>query len=384
MKRVTLSLISLASFVSMSAQAQSSVTLYGTVDTSLTYVNHAQNKENLLILGNSSAGNLTGSNWGLTGAEDLGGGLRAIFKLESGFDPASGKQSGGRLFGNQAFLGLASDRYGTVALGRQYDPLVDLVQPITAGSYFGSAFATAGDVDNYDNSFRVDKAIKYTSPVMSGLQIEAMYSLGGIAGSTGSAQSYSAGMAYDNGTLRMAGGYFYAANSPAASGLRTEWTSSSDGTFGSPVSTGYATAHSISIARVAGQYALGAVTFGAGYSNAQYHRDGSSVFGSNEHYNTAQGFLNYQATSALLVGAGYSYTKSGGNTSANYHQASLGADYSLSKRTDVYMTAAYQHAGGATTDGNGGAMAAQASIGSYGYVGTNSQTMVNVGLRHKF
>ena len=40
-----------------------------------------------------------------------------------------------------------------MTLGRQYDPLIDLVQGITADNYFGSAFATAGDVDNYDNSF---------------------------------------------------------------------------------------------------------------------------------------------------------------------------------------------------------------------------------------
>ncbi len=89
----------------------------------------------------------------------------------------------------------------------------------------------------------------------------------------------------------------------------------------------------------------GPFTFGAAYSNAQYRRDGSSVFGSDEKYNTGQGFVNYQATSAVLLGLGYSYTKSNGDTSATYHQVSIGADYSLSKRTDLYMTAAYQHAG---------------------------------------
>lgn len=48
------------------------------------------------------------------------------------------------------------------------------------------------------------------------------------------------------------------------------------------------------------------------------------------------------------------------------------------------MTAAYQHASGTTADGAGGSMAAEASIGSYGYNGTKSQTMVNLGLRHRF
>ncbi|KWF68175.1 porin [Burkholderia pseudomultivorans] len=386
MKRTRLSLISLASLAAMPiAHAQSSVTLYGVIDTSITYVNHAQGKDNAWLLGNSSAGNLAGSRWGVKGTEDLGGGLKALFQLENGFDPSNGRLGqSGRMFGRQAFVGLTSERLGTVTLGRQYDPLVDLVQGITADNYLGSAFATPGDVDNYDNSFRVDNAVKYTSPLISGLQFSAMYSFGGIAGSTGSAQSYSAAVSYSNGPLSVAGGYFHATNSPASNGLRDGWTSSSDGTFDGPINNGYASAHSIGIARVAGQYVAGPFTFGLGYSNAQYRRDASSVFGSNEHYNTGQGFVNYQATNALLVGVGYSYTRSGGDTSATYHQVSAGADYSLSKRTDVYLTAAYQHASGETGDGHGGAMAAQASIGSYGYAGTSSQTIVNLGLRHRF
>ena len=389
MKRTTFSMISLAALASAgAAHAQSSVTLYGTIDTSLTYVHNAQGDKNLWALGNSSAGNLSGTRWGIKGTEDLGAGLKAIFQLENGFDPSTGKLGqGSRLFGRQAYVGLTSDSLGSVTLGRQYDPLIDLVQGITEDNYFGSAFATAGDVDNYDNSFRVNNAVKYTSPVWSGLQFEAMYSFGGIAGSTGSEQSYSAAAAYNNGPIALAAGYFYAANSPASAGPRSPtagWNSTSDGTFDGPINSGYQTAHSLGIARVAGQYTLGQFTLGAAYSNSQYRRDSASVFASNEKYNTGQGFVNYQATKALLVGLGYSYTKSSGDTSATYHQVSLGADYSLSKRTDVYVTAAYQHASGETGNGTGGTTAAQASIGSYGYAGTNTQEMVNLGLRHKF
>ncbi|HEY3596094.1 MAG TPA: porin, partial [Paraburkholderia sp.] len=187
-----------------------------------------------------------------------------------------------------------------------------------------------------------------------------------------------------NGPLGLAAGYFYAANSSAAAGLRTTFTSTSDGTFDGPVNSGYATAHSLAIARVAGQYAIGPFTLGAGYSNAQYRRDDSSAFASNEKYNTGQGFVNYQATPAILVGVGYSYTKSSGDTSATYHQVSVGGDYNLSKRTDLYLVAAYQHASGEQGNGSGGAMAAQASIGSYGYAGTSTQELVSLGLRHRF
>ena len=100
-------------------------------------------------------------------------------------------------------------------------------------------------------------------------------------------------------------------------------------------------------------------------------------------------------TPALLIGAAYDYTRGTqveGNSRAQYHQGALGVDYFLSKRTDVYLTAAYQHASGETRatvtnpDGSTSTVvtAAQASIGSYGYNGTNTQELVNVGLRHKF
>ncbi|HKR45308.1 MAG TPA: porin [Paraburkholderia sp.] len=387
MKRLALTSLSLAALgVAGTAQAQTSVTLYGTIDTSITYVNHADGSKNLWTLGNSSFGNLSGSRWGLKGAEDLGGGLKAIFQLESGFNPSTGALAqGGRLFGRQAFVGLTAEQYGSLTLGRQYDPLIDLVQGITADNYFGSVFATPGDVDNYDNSFRVNNAVKYTTPVWSGLQAAAMYSFGGIAGSTGAEQSYSAAVNYTNGPLALAGGYFYATNSQAMNGIRTGgWTSTSDGTFDGPINSGYATAHSLTIARAAAQYQLGQFTLGLGYSNARYSPDGSSVFRETQKYNTGQGFVNYQLNPALLLGIGYSYTHANGDTSANYNQVSLGADYSLSKRTDLYMTAAWQHASGDTGNGTGGSMPAEASVGSYGYAGTSNQTIVNLGLRHKF
>jgi predicted porin len=362
------------------------VTLYGTIDTSITYIHHAAGSDNQWSLGNSANGNLSGSRWGLKGTEDLGGGLKAIFQLEIGFDPSNGALAqGSRLFGRQAYVGLTSAQTGTITLGRQYDPLIDLIQPITADNYFGSSFATPGDVDNYDNSFRVNNAVKYATPVWNGLQVEAMYSFGGVAGATGAEQSYSGAVGYTTGPLSLAAGYFHADNSQASLGIRTDgWTSTSDGTFDGPINSGYASAASLSIARVAGQFVLSSFTFGLGYSNARYAPDGSSVFLNTQKYNTGQGFVNFQVAPALLLGVGYSYTHANGDTTATYHQVSLGADYSLSKRTDVYLVGAWQHASGSTGDGVGGAMPAQASIGSYGYAGTGSQTMVNVGLRHRF
>jgi predicted porin len=190
----------------------------------------------------------------------------------------------------------------------------------------------------------------------------------------------------------VAAGYFVADN-PSVGGLvrpsttsGSGWGGSSDGTFdGSLINLGLQSAKSINIARVAAQYVAGPFTFGAAYSNAQYKSDGQSAFSSTEKFNTGQGFLNYQATKAILLGVAYSYTKSSGDTGATYHQVNIGADYNLSTRTDLYLIGAWQHASGETLSASGTAVvAAQASVGSYGYGGTNTQEVVSVGLRHKF
>jgi predicted porin len=399
MKRLALSTLSLSLLAAAGvAHAQTSVTLYGVIDESLSFLHNTQGAgqagatggtRNAWLLGNSSQGNLSGTRFGMKGNEDLGGGLAAIFTLEGGFNPSTGASGqGGALFGRQAFVGLSSNTAGTVTLGRQYDPVVDLVQPITEDNYFGSTFATVGDVDNYDNSSRTNNAIKYLSPTIAGFQFEGMYALGGVAGETGSGQTWSGALAYNNGPIGLAAGYWLADNGNAV--LRPNvWASTSGGTFDGAPNNGYQSARSIGVARVAGQFVAGPFTLGLGYSNAQYKADGASTFVSTEKYNTGQGFVNYQATPALLAGVGYSYTKSSGDTGATYHQVSVGADYSLSKRTDVYVTAAYQHASGDTRvvdpiTGDTVVAGAQASVGSYGYNGTNTQELVNVGLRHKF
>src|ERR1700758_2108659 len=100
------------------AHAQSSVTLYGLIDAGITYTNNQHGQKNF----QATSGDINGSRFGLRGAEDLGGGLKAIFTLENGFSIQNGQLGqGGRLFGRQAFVGLSSDSYGTLTVGRQYD-----------------------------------------------------------------------------------------------------------------------------------------------------------------------------------------------------------------------------------------------------------------------
>ena len=121
------------------------MTLYGIIDEGLLFNNNAGGKH----LYSMASGVMQGSRFGLRGTEDLGGGLKAIFTLENGFDVNSGKLGqGGLMFGRQAYVGLSS-QYGTVTLGRQYDSVVDFVGPLEAGDQWGGYIAAhPGDLDN--------------------------------------------------------------------------------------------------------------------------------------------------------------------------------------------------------------------------------------------
>lgn len=357
------------------AHAQSSVTLYGILDAGFAYLHHSGGQSNQVKM---NTGALSENEWGLKGTEDLGGGLSATFTVENGFDIGTGQlHQNGRLFGRQAFVGLSSTRWGTVTLGRQYDPISDLLQPFTADSYSG-VFATPGDVDNYDSSARFDNTVKWVSPVWNGVTAEAMYAFGGVAGATGSGQAYSGALSYSQGPLSLAAGYLHIDNGNPV--LSARGTTAADSLFNSSVNAAYASARSVNIARAGGQYSFGNVIVGAAYSFSNYSPDAASTFAKSEKYHNGSVFASWQMTPAFMAIVGYNYTKSTGDSSATYHQANVGIDYYLSKRTDVYATVGYAHASGQNGQG-----AAQAVIGSYDVdAGANSQILSIVGLRHRF
>ena len=104
--------------------------------------------------------------FGLRGSEDLGGGLKAIFTLESGFNIGNGKfANNSGMFNRQSFVGLSSAQFGTVTLGRQYDAVQDYLAPLTAtGSWGGTYFAHPCNNDNLSTNggYAVNNSIKYS------------------------------------------------------------------------------------------------------------------------------------------------------------------------------------------------------------------------------
>jgi len=184
MKKSLIALAVLAA--SGAAMAQSSVTLYGIADA---YV--GSNKTEVGGVGQRqtavNTSGVNGSRWGLKGAEDLGGGMKAIFQLESGFSLDTGVSAQqGQLFGRQAFVGLQSN-FGTVSLGRQYTAY-DNLQAATNQNYDaftfnarnGSGASNGGVAANgiQDYTSRANNSIAYTSPSFGGFSGAVVYSFG--------------------------------------------------------------------------------------------------------------------------------------------------------------------------------------------------------------
>jgi predicted porin len=392
MKKSLLALAALGAFAG-AAQAQSSVTLYGIIDEGVNYTSNAAGHR----LYNLSSGELQGSRWGLRGAEDLGGGLKAIFTLENGFDVNSGRLGqGGLEFGRQAYVGLSSP-FGTVTLGRQYDSVVDYVGPLAVGDQWGGYIAAhPGDLDNFNNANRVNNGIKYTSTNYNGFTFGGLYSLGGVAGTFSRNQIWSLGAGYVNGPLALGAGYLNIRN-PNTSfygniGTPAATTGGVPGNnIASPVYSGFASARTQQVIGAAGAYTFGPATIGATYSNTKFKDIGDTSSGpllgtigsplsGTATFNNAEVNFKYQLTPALVLGAAYDYTKGSFGNGVKYHQGALGADYFLSKRTDVYVTGIYQKASGTDSTGH----AAVASINNLTPSTSDRQATVRIGIRHKF
>ncbi|MFY3140240.1 porin [Achromobacter xylosoxidans] len=175
MKKTLLAAALLAGFAGV-AQAETSVTLYGIIDTGIGYnkISGAGDLNGSRI--GMINGVQNGSRWGLRGSEDLGDGLRAVFQLESGFNSGNGNSAqDGRLFGRQATVGLASDSWGQLDFGRQTN---------IASKYFGSIdpFGAGFNVANIGtgmsaaNTARYDNMVMYQTPSFSGFQFGVGYS----------------------------------------------------------------------------------------------------------------------------------------------------------------------------------------------------------------
>ncbi|AXF04107.1 porin [Paraburkholderia hospita] len=387
MKKTILAAAALGSF-SIVAQAQSSVTLYGLLDAGITYANKVATSTGHDSLVKYGDGVASGSRWGLRGTEDLGGGLKAIFVLESGFSTGDGTSGqGGALFGRQAFVGLAKDGIGSVTFGRQYSFSTDYIGAnYTMGSQTpaGNYAYHINDLDQLTSS-RINNAVKFSSANFAGLTFGAMYGFSnstqfagtptttGTGGAQGSSSTYSFGANYATGPFGIGAAY---------TNIRFP--------------NGATPAFSVSIANVNTLGLRDLETFGIGarYAIASglvfanwTHTKFEPLTGESSKLNSYEIGGRWGFTPALSAGLGYTFSKLDDRFEGKWHQINSSVDYALSKRTDVYLLGIYQKASGSNVVA-GRNVPVQAEIGSsssfIGNAGANTQFVTRVGLRHRF
>ena len=372
-----------SSVVPIAAHAQSSVTLYGAIDNGFTYSSNQKGNHNFYM----SQGSLNASKFGFLGSEDLGGGLKTIFRLEAGFNSQTGAaSSSGYEFNRQAYVGLSDQQYGTFTVGRQYTPYFNFVGALGPTGYLtGATGAHPGDLDALDTTLRFNNSLTYTSPSIRGLQGSVQYGLGGVGGSFSQGNTLSAALRYETGPFKAAVGF---------NRLNNLSTSNAVGTVAdnSPVNVAYASAETNQMVAAAAQYKFGNAMVGLNYSNVVYRPGSGSAFQQTAVFNTYGAISTYQLTPTIYLAAGYSYTRAsesnGISDSARYNQFSFEQTYSLSARTCVYFLEAYQHASGKALASNGTSIVnAVAVVGDSQNATPSSgpsQFVGTIGLRHFF
>lgn len=345
------------------AQAQSSsVTLYGIADVGIFH-------ERVKVAGDTTrttgmvSGGQAGSRWGLRGSEDLGGGLKANFQLESGFNINNGMQGqNGRLFGRAAWGGL-SGAFGEVRLGRQATMSSTWFGPVSPfGTSWSNAAIGKGGFRASDTP-RFDNMLAYISPKFGGAQLAAGYSFntrGGAAASDDRTTAWNVAGRYEAGPLYVSATYDRLNPSsidPNAQGRNPQ------------------------AFQLGASYKLPMLTLSAGWSQ---QKDGwvKSAEGASAAVNNNLGTSAYFSgkVNAYLIGvavpfgasdllASVHFVKPGDSAFPNGEDVkvfNVGYNYKLSKRTSFYGLVSYQ-------DGN-----------LYSFARDASTTQVGVGMRHNF
>lgn len=340
-----------------SASAQTNVTIYGSVDAGVTYVNNEGGKRNFRMDGGLSQGNRLG----FKGSEDLGGGNKAIFVLENGFAVDTGMaRPNGQIFGRQSYVGLSGPA-GTFAMGRLVDFMGEKAALYNVGyAGFGGLYSVhLLDIDRL-SGVPVNNAVRYLSPNIGDFTFGAMYAFSERAGdAAGNDRTISLMAHYLSGPVSIA--TFYTEVKGATLDVSQ--------LIGKPLGTEVWGGSASRNVGVGGSYDFGKfLAFGmVTQTRLTAINDGASK---KAMVYEAGGRYRFNATTAL--GFGYMHTLAEG---MRFGQLSSGLDYMLSKRTDVYLMSSYERAAGRATS---------AAIAALPVSGGNSQMLFRVGMRHRF
>jgi predicted porin len=333
-------MIAMLAFASAS-QAQTSVQVYGTIDSGLFHQNTsaasfsptAKDTGNITRL---KDGGIYSSSIGFRGSEDIGGGYQVNFRLQGVYDSATGRfglsdtTGVATPFNQFATLGVSGPA-GTFIAGRQIIPMIYAMAEtdVRAAQYFGSiltgwigintAAGWAGTNTNTPIGALYDSnALVYNSPVFGGFSAALEYALGEVAGSGKAGSRQSVVLKYANAGLKLSAAYYNAYDSNPAAGV---------------AKTGINNNRMIYLG---GLYAFDQLSISASYTKGKNPEASDRV-----DYDLYGLGLSYKFTPVLKVTSGVYYIKDknvSANTSAEYV---VGAEYSLSKRTTAYAQVGY-------------------------------------------
>ena len=360
MKKGLIALAVLGAF-SGAALAQSSVTMYGILDANYMW----EDKPTTVGTGTSAkvqqesvssinGGHQSGNRLGFRGTEDLGGGLKAIFDAEIGFDGTTGNLSSSRLFHRQVYGGLASDKWGAVVAGRlaafssgtgDFD-MWGRVDPFSTG------FSLAGLGSTFISSaaLRADNTIAYQTPTW-----------GGFKGGVGYSLNYNGAEVAPSGgntkVLMLAGNFTYG---PFFASVTYDTVDFADATpsrsdqkhlqIGGTFDIGAFRLH----AAFADQSNISAILMPSGVSSAiNVTNTGTVVLPSNFAYDNTAWMLGatwtmgaFKLFGSYQVSDADGKTVSGVNVEPDYSVWGFGATYNLSRRTNLYASYASRDADG--------------------------------------
>ncbi|WP_250502110.1 porin [Caballeronia sp. AZ7_KS35] len=364
MKKSLIAAISV--IMASTACAQSSVTLYGTLDAGLLYQSKnggpggGGKSDHSLVMFNGS-GNQSANFFGLLGTEDLGGGWKAGFNLQGQFDIGSGAlQSSSSLFSQKANIFLENP-YGRLTLGKQIDPAYVALVRVDPLEY-SQSFSAAGPWYLLEGKNAVPAQTVWESNSASysykghDFSASALYRFGNAPGSLSQGRAISTGVSYDNGTVLGAASFLTQNDSTGRRDLRI-WA-------------------------LGAGYRIGDFIIRGVYEDFDLPQGNSDVvIGATprSHVIMTGGGVTWKITPANSLTAAYYFSENRMDTTNATSSYVLNDDYWLSRRTKLYAFVGLM----ASKKGANGLTNVITAAHTSGYPGANTN-VVGLGIQHKF
>lgn len=314
----------LATLMASAAVAQAQVKVYGYLDLGVgSYESAAANPQSVTAVG---TGTLMTSFIGFSGSEDLGGGLKAEFTLETFIAPDTGatlNNNAGQFWGRGSNVAL-SGGFGKLVLGQYDTPLFiaglsynpfgsSMLLSPTMRHYYGLSIGTAGTGASLTTDTGWVSSVTYETPDLGGFMATLQWSPKETSGVATDKDSFTIGASYNAGPLSLMAAYGDHGKSSAAGGMATAYAGKQK------------------VTSLNGSYDFGMAKLFLQYTDVD--NDNTSV--DDEIYQIGA-TVPVSSAGRVMVSYGQQTEDTTPTTKTKNKIFSLGYDHSLSKRTGVY------------------------------------------------